>query len=278
MSSLRLRRTFGAAGLYIILTLAALAVLFPILFAASVSLQQASDMASYPPHLLPPTWHWENYKQVLTVFPAGRFLFNSLLVSALVTLGQLVTCSLAAYAFAFIEFPGRGLLFGLTLATLMVPAEVTLIPNYLLIRSLQWMDRYQGLALPFIASAFGIFLLRQFFLQVPHALYDAARIDGCGRFRFFRSIALPLAQPGLITLGAYTFLATWNQYLWPLLVTNDKLMRTVQIAARFLRNEEAQQWNLIMAGVILVLLPALVLLLIAHRQIVRGLITGAVKG
>ena len=273
-----LRRGIGFAATYVALVVAALAVIFPLLFAASVSLQSAGDVSTYPPYLIPPSLHLENYAQVLAIFPAGRFLFNSLLVSTLVTVGQVVTCSLAAYAFAFIAFKGRNLLFGLTLATLMVPAEVTLIPNYLLIRHLDWMDRYQGLVAPFVASAFGIFLLRQFFLQVPTVLYDAARIDGCGRFRFFRSIALPLARPGLITLSAYTFLQTWNQYLWPLLVTNEKAMRTVQIAARFLRNEEAQQWHLIMAGVVLVLLPALILLLVAHRQIVRGLITGAVKG
>jgi len=264
--------------LYAALCLAALAIVFPILYAVSISLMPPDEVNTFPPRFLPSSPRWANYAEVARSVPVGRYLLNSLVVSAAVTLGQLVTASLSAYAFAFMEFPGKAALFALFMSTMMVPWEVTIIPNYLTIRSLRLLDSYTGLVLPFLATAFGTFLLRQFFLQIPKELEDAARIDGCGRFRFFWSIALPLTRPGLLTLGAYTFLSTWNQYLWPLLVTNSRLMRTVQIGVRFLMNEEGLQYHRLMAGVVLCMAPALLILLLGQRYLVRGLMAGGIKG
>jgi len=264
--------------LYVALTVAAVIIVFPILYAVSISLMPPAEVNTFPPRFVPSTPNWANYANVARTVPVGRYLLNSLVVSAAVTLGQIATASLSGYAFAFLRFPGRAALFALFMSTMMVPWEVTLIPNYLTIRSLRLLDSYPGLILPFLATAFGTFLLRQFFLQIPRELEDAARIDGCGRFRFFWSIALPLARPGLLTLGAYTFLNTWNQYLWPLLVTNTRLMRTVQIGVRFLMNEEGMQYHRIMAGVVLCMLPALVILLWGQRYLVRGLMAGGIKG
>lgn len=264
--------------LYAALCMAGLVMVFPILYAVSISLMPPAEVNTFPPRFLPSAPQWSNYAEVARSVPVGRYLLNSLIISGAVTLGQVATASLSGYAFAFMNFRGKAALFALFMSTMMVPWEVTLIPNYLTIRSLRLLNSYSGMILPFLATAFGTFLLRQFLLQIPRELEDAARIDGCGRFRFFWSIALPLARPGLLTLGVYTFLSTWNQYLWPLLVTDSRLMRTVQIGVRFLMNEEGMQYHRIMAGVVLCMAPALLILVLGQRYLVRGLMAGSVKG
>ncbi len=193
-------------------------------------------------------------------------------------LGQLITASLAAFAFAFINFKGRQVVFLIFLSTMMIPWEATIIPNYLTIRSLGWTDTYIGLSAPFLATAFGTFLLRQFFLSLPKELKDAATIDGCGSFRFLMTIVLPLARPALGTLAVYSFLQTYNQYLWPLLITNDQNMRTVQIGIAILQDEERFMFNNVMAGVVFILVPTFTLFIVGNRQLIRGLTAGAVKG
>ncbi|MCU0502328.1 MAG: carbohydrate ABC transporter permease, partial [Anaerolineae bacterium] len=193
-------------------------------------------------------------------------------------LGQLITASLAAYAFAFIDFKGRNIVFLVFLATLMIPWEATIIPNYLLIRQIGWTDTFMGLSAPFVATAFGTFLLRQFFMTLPKELKDAATIDGCGSFRFLLKIVVPLARPALGTLAVYSFLQTYNQYLWPLLITNDQSMRTVQIGIALLQDEERFMFNIVMAGVVLILIPTFTLFIVGNRQLIRGLTAGAVKG
>jgi sn-glycerol 3-phosphate transport system permease protein len=161
---------------------------------------------------------------------------------------------------------------------MMIPWEATIIPNYLTIRSLHWGDTYQGLVAPFMATAFGTFLIRQFFMSIPKDLHDAATIDGAGHLRFLVTILLPLSRPALGTLAVYSFLQTYNQYLWPLLVTNEKNMRTVQIGITLLQDEERFMWNVVMAGVVMILLPTILLFIVGNRQLIRGLTAGAVKG
>lgn len=263
---------------YLLLLVVALVIAFPILFALSVSLMSPGDIASNPPHLLPPSLHLDSYAEALSTAPIGRFILNSVIVSALIVVGQLLTSSLSAYAFAFLRFPGRQVLFYLFLATMMIPWEVTLIPNYLTIKGLGWLSTYQGLSVPFFATAFGTFMLRQFFLQIPRELHESARIDGCGHWRFFLTMVMPLSRPALGTLTVYAFLQAWNMYLWPLTITNETSMRTVQIGISMLQHEEALSWNLVMAGVVMVLLPTVLLLVIGQRQLVKGLMAGAVKG
>jgi ABC-type glycerol-3-phosphate transport system permease component len=266
------------AGQYLILATASLILLFPVIYAILVSLQSASESVSYPPVFIPAQWNWQSYVKAMQTAPIFRFIFNSFVVSVIVTVGQLITASLAAYAFSFLTFPGRNAIFYVFLSTMMIPWEVTIIPNYFTIRELNWLDTYQGLAVPFLASAFGTFLLRQAFMTLPRELYDAARIDGCGHFRFFLTMVLPLSRPALGTLAVYSFLMTYNQYLWPLLVTNKDTMRTVQIGLAMLQWDQAAAWNSIMAGVILVCLPAALLLIAGQKQLVRGMTAGAVKG
>lgn len=263
---------------YALLAVGSILVAFPLLLALSYSLMSESQIATFPPPILTTQPTLNNYTTVLNTIEIGRYLLNSFIVSTAVVIGQLATASLAAYAFSFLVFRGRQLLFFLFLSTLMIPWEATIIPNYITIRSIGWLDTYQGLAVPFMATAFGTFLLRQAFLQIPRELWDAARIDGATSFRFFREVVLPLSRPALGTVAIYGFLSTYNQYFWPLLVTNETLMRTTQVGIAQLRFEESMRWGVIMAGVIMVAVPTLALLVLGQRQLVRGLTAGAVKG
>lgn len=277
MSVAALRRFARAPLLYLVLTAASVVVIFPLYYALATSLLTAVEASSYPPRLFPTTPHFENYLQAMRQAPLARYLLNSVVQSSIVTLGQLATASLAAFAFAFLRFKGKHLLFLVFLSTMMIPWEATIIPNYLLVRAIGWADTYAGLTVPFLATAFGTFLLRQFFLTIPRDLYDAATIDGCGNFRFLTTIALPLARPALGTLAVYSFLQTYNQYLWPLLITSKASMRTVQIGIAVLQDEERFALNVVMAGVVIVLLPTFLLFLLGNRQLIRGLTAGAFK-
>jgi len=272
------RRMIGRVGTDVLMVAVGVVVLFPLLFAILTSLKGSAEVDQYPPTLWPHTLTLSNYVSALEQFPLGRFLLNSFVQSGTITLAQLATASLAAFAFSFIEFPGRQTLFFVFLATLMIPGEVTLIPNYLTIRSLGWINTYAALVSPYLATAFGTFLLRQFFMTIPRELQDAARIDGASRRRFLWAIVLPLSRPALATLGIYAFLSSWNQYLWPLLVINSTDMRTAQIGLAYLQSQEIVAWSLVMAGVVLIVLPTVLLLLLGYRHVVRGLTAGAVKG
>ncbi|HEY2492494.1 MAG TPA: carbohydrate ABC transporter permease [Paenibacillus sp.] len=264
--------------LYFILIIASCLLLFPLLYTLSSSFMTSNESAAYPPRLFPEALRFENYSQVLNTIPIMRFIQNSFVVSSFIMLGQLLTASTAAYAFAFLRFPGKTILFSIFLSTMMIPWEVTMIPNYLTIKNWNLLDSYTGLILPFLASAFGTFLLRQSFLQLPRELFEAAKIDGCGHIRIFTSLVLPLSTPMLATLGVYSFLNHWNMYLWPLLITNKEEMRTVQIGISMLQFEEMTAWNLVFAGIIMVLLPSLLLLVLGLKPLVRGITAGALKG
>ncbi len=263
--------------LYALLGIVALMVLLPLLFALSLSLQGTT----LSPTLLPDfsRLDWSSFREVFREEPnLTRWIVNSFVVSLAVTLGQLITSALAAYALANMNFPGKIFFFFFFLGTLMIPWESTIIPNYLAITRLGWKDSYQGLIVPFVASGFGIFLLRQYFLTIPRDLYEAAVLDGCGSTRYLWSILVPLSRPALATLAVYTFLSTWNQYYWPLLITDSPVWRTTQIGITAFRSSEVTIYNLQMASTIIVMLPTLILLVLGQRQLVRGLTAGALKG
>ncbi len=263
--------------LYGLLGLVALLVVLPLLFAFSLALQGPT----LSPQLLPDFGRldWSSFGQVFREEPnLGRWIVNSFVVSLAVTLGQLVTSALAAYALAIMKFRGKIIFFFFFLGTLMIPWESTIIPNYLTVTRLGWKDSYQGLIAPFLASGFGIFLLRQYFLTIPYDLYEAAALDGCGYGRFLWSVLVPLSRPALATLAVYTFLNTWNQYYWPLLVIDSPQWRTTQIGITAFRSSEITVYNLQMASTIIVMLPTLILLVLGQRQLVRGLTEGALKG
>jgi sn-glycerol 3-phosphate transport system permease protein len=273
------------AGLYALLTVMAIVVAFPLLIALSYSLMPESEVHTFPPPVVPAHPSLENFQEIIdralrpkSPLPIFRYLLNSFVVSTAVVAGQLVTASLAAFAFSFLAFRGKNLLFLVFLATFMVPWEATIIPNYITIRDLGWGDTYQALSVPFMATGFGTFLLRQSFLQLPRDLYDAAVVDGASKFRFLWSILLPLSRPALGTLSVYSFLGTWNMYFWPLLVTNQPAMRTVQVGIAQLKFDEVLRWGFVMAGVVMVVIPTIFLLVLGQRQLVRGLTAGAIKG
>ncbi|HKV44845.1 MAG TPA: carbohydrate ABC transporter permease [bacterium] len=272
------KRTATEWGLSALMLALGLIVLFPLLYAVATSLKTPAEVNQYPPSLWPRAFDVGNYADALRAAPIARFLLNSVIQSGAVTVGELVTAALAAFAFSYIEFPGRQALFFLFLSTLMIPGEVTLIPNYLTIRSIGWLNTYPALIAPYLATAFGTFLLRQFFLSIPRELWDAALIDGCSRRRYLATVVVPLARPAFATLTIYAFLSTWNQYLWPLLVINSQQMRTVQIGLALLQSQESVSWSLVMAGIVMIVAPTVFLFLIGYRHVVRGLTAGAVKG
>jgi sn-glycerol 3-phosphate transport system permease protein len=264
---------------YMLLAVLAFVMLFPLLYAISGSLMTAREISSYPPAFLPARPRLNNFVDVLNALPIPRQYLNSLIVAVCVMAGQLVTSILSAYAFAFLRMPFRNLIFGVFLATLMVPWEAIIIPNYLTMSQYHLINTYPALILPFLAAGFGTFLLRQFFLSFPKDLYEATLLDGGGHLRFLWSILLPLSRPALAALAIWSFLSAWNQFLWPLLVVNRDEMQTLQIGISRLQDVEAGTApNFILAGTVLALVPTLLLIYFGQRHIVRGLTAGALRG
>lgn len=263
-------------GRYMLLTLMAFVVLFPIYVIVIGALKPGDQLRNQP--LLPNTVTLDTLRDAWRNGHLGRALANSAVVAVLVTVAQVVTSVLAAYAFVFLRFPGRNIVFVLFLATLLVPLEATLAINRRTIEDLGWLNSYQGLAVPFLATAFGIFLIRQVFLQIPKEMREAASMDGLGHFGFMREVAVPLSRPTIGALALFAFLSSWNQYLWPVLVTTDEDYNTVQTGIKALKQGAGSNPSLVIAGTVIVALPIFVVLVVFQRQLVRGLTAGAVKG
>jgi ABC-type glycerol-3-phosphate transport system permease component len=278
----RKRRSIDSGELALQIGLIALGLLvaLPIIIAIFTSFKSPSDVINFPPTILPREWTLDNYVTAWNSTPFGRYLFNSIIQSGLITLAQVLFSILAAYAFAVLQFPGRDVLFWIILASLMIPFQLTFIPNFILISDLGLANTYAGLTVPFLASAVGVFLLRQFFLTIPRDLYDSAKIDGAGNWRYLWQIVVPLSMGAISAFAIFAFLSSWNQYLWPLIVTNDDLMRTTQIGIRFFMTtqDRGQDWGAIMAGAVIVMLPTLVAFLVAQKQLVKGIAMTGLKG
>lgn len=275
----RRRQSAGRAALWLAALALALLVVFPIWYMLVMSLAPTSKIISNQVGLLPQGFDIGNYRQVFAEIPLLRQLFNTLFVSAAILALQLLIALLAAYAFAFLRFKGRELLFWIILSTMMVPDMTTVISNYLMISQWHWSDTYQALILPYAASALGIFLLRQYFRTMAAELREAATIDGCGHLRFLFLIAAPLSRPMLAAFGVTAFLGSWNMYMWPLLVTNKATMRMVQVGvASLMDRDTVLAVGVAVAGAAVVTLPSLLLFLIGNKQLVRGMMAGAVKG
>ena len=263
-------------GRYALLLLITFIVVFPVYTTVIASLKPGDEVLVNP--LLPTAFTFDVLVDAWNEGRLGRYLFNSFVVAAVVTVAQVVTSVLAAYAFAILEFPGKRVLFLAFVATLLVPLEATLVVNLETVDSLGWLNTYQGLAVPFLATAFGVFLLRQVFMTLPRDLRDAAAIDGVGHFGFLRHVAVPLVRPTIGALALFSFLGTWNQYLWPNLVVNEADMNTVQSGLRLLARSSLSEPNLVMAGTVIAAIPIFAALFLFQRQLVRGLTAGAVKG
>ncbi|MCE5343594.1 MAG: carbohydrate ABC transporter permease [Eubacteriales bacterium] len=253
-------------------------MIFPVLYALSISLMPESFIASYPPKFLPLRPTLDNYEKVFQTAPIVRFVFNSAFVAVCIMGAQVLTSALAAYAFVYFDFVGKRFIFIAILATMMIPGEAIIISNYLTVASVHLLDRYAGLILPYCASALGIFLMRQQFLTVPKEFKEAATMDGCSDTRFFWLVLMPVSLPAASALAIYCFINTWNQYMWPLLITNSTNMRTVQIGISMLSFADGMSYGLIMAGFILILIPSVVIFILGQQRMVGGLMAGSVKG
>jgi multiple sugar transport system permease protein len=270
--------TPGALALHALLIAGSVVMLLPFAWMLSTSLKLPPDIFTYPPVWIPNPIAWQNYVKTVTVMPFGRFYLNSLIVTTGVTLLQLLTSSLAAFAFARMRFPGRNALFLLYLATLMIPFQVTMIPNFIVVRTLGWYDTYQALILPPAFSAFSTFLLRQYFLGIPRDLDEAARIDGATSLRIWWQVIMPLAGPAIAALATFVSLNSWNDFLWPLIITNSPAMRTLPVGLSTFQGQYKTDWNLLMAGSVIAMLPVLLVYIIGQRWFIRGITLSGLGG
>jgi len=261
-----------------IMLVAGLLALFPLVWMVAVSLMYPGEASAFPPPFLPQSATIANYRELFGKEGIGRYLFNSLLLSTAATLLSLMFNVTAGYAFAKLRFRGRDQLFRTLLGALVIPSQVAMLPLFLLLKQMGLVNSYAGVLVPALASVFGIFLVRQYALSVPDALLEAARIDGASEWRIFRSIVLPLLTPILVTLAIFTFLGTWNDFMWPLIVLTDKDYYTLPVALASLSREHVQDNELMMAGSVLTIVPVLLIFLALQRYYIQGLLVGSVKG
>ncbi len=264
-------------GLGFILMLA-LSMLVPLFWMFSTSLMSEREALRYPAPMLPDRPQWENYQEAVTLVPFWRFLLNSIIITVTSVLLQLVVCSTAAYAFSRLRFPGRNKLFIAYVATLMVPPVVVIIPQFFLIVELGWKGTYLALIAPYASSVWGIFLLRQFFQTLPRDLEDAARVDGAGELSIFFRIVLPLSKPALATLAIFAATSTWQEFLWPLIVTDTMEMRPLSVGIALFASLHERHPQFQMAAAVLAMVPMLVAFLLAQRYFVRGITLTGMKG
>ncbi len=262
--------------IHLILLLGAIVMIAPLLWMVTLSLKPARLTYS-PPYLIPTYFEWGNYVQAWNAAPFARYYLNTAIMAAGITAGQLLFSSLAAYAFARLTFPGRNVLFLIVLGTMMLPIQVLIIPSYLLVKDLGWQNTFTALILPRIVSAFGIFLLRQYYLSIPRDLDEAALIDGSSRLGVWWRIILPLSKPALATLAIFAFLFAWNDFLWPLVVTDDPDMRTIQLGLVMFQGRYGTNWTLLMAGTVTATLPTIVAFLLGQRQFIQSIALTGVK-
>ncbi len=278
--------------LHLLLAAGAVTMILPFLWMLSTSLKPESEIFRFPPVWIPHTWRWANYREAMQAADFGRYSLNTVIYAVVITFSNLLLCSMAAYAFARLRFRGRNLLFILTLGTMMVPGQVTMVPVFILLK--RWplvggndwlgigghglLNSYTGLVLPGAVGAFGIFLLRQFFMTLPRELEDAARIDGCSEAGIYWRIILPLSGPALATLGIFTFTAAWNEFLWPMLIMSKDSMKTLQVGLQVFQTQYTTRWDLLMAGTVVVTIPVLIIFLAGQRYFTRGIALSGMKG
>ena len=256
----------------------AVLILLPLLYAISIAFMPSNELFTTDLNLLPQHPTLQNFKEAFTTVPLFRFIVNSFIMAGCITIGQIISCSLAAFAFSFLDFKGKGLLFAVVMATMMVPGEATIISNYLTVGNWGILDTYPVLIIPYLTSAMGIFLFRQFYMTFPMSLYESAKLDGCSNLRFIAKILIPLTKSAIGAMAVYTFINAWNMYMWPLLVTGSNNMRTVQIGISMLDSVDSQSITLMIAGVVMIIIPSISIFIIGQKQLIRGMFSGAVKG
>ena len=279
-SNYAVSRATGTLVLYVVAVIGATVTVLPFVWMLSSSFKTNAEIFSYPPRLIPSSWNVDAYARLFAERPFGTWYLNSLGVAALTTVAVLFFSSLAGFAFAKYHFRGRNALFMVLIGSSMIPFQLILIPLFVVISRLGWVDTYAGLIIPFMAPALGIFLMRQFISQIPDDLLHAARIDGATDFRIYWLVVVPLLRPALGTLGILTFLGSWNSFLWPLVVIRDQARTTLPLGLRLLQASAAGQavdYGVIMAAATLVSVPVIIVFLLMQRQFVSGLLSGGVK-
>ena len=271
--------TGGQILKYLVLLLFIAVFLIPVFWMVSASLKTLQEIYTFPPQWIPASPKWSNYVQAWYAAPFGRFYVNTIITTVFGVAAEVILGTLTAYAFVYLPFPGKDLLFLVLLAALMIPIHVTILPNYLTVARLGWLNTYQGIIIPSASVAFGTFLLRQHFLTLPNEILEAARIEGASHLQMLTRIVLPLSRTSLVTVGLIALVNKWNDFLWPLIVTNQTSMRVLPVGLSYLYEQEGtNQWGIIMAATIFVVLPILVIFIWAQRHIISGLTAGATKG
>ena len=268
----------GRWTLYAVLTLLLIAVIAPFVWMVLGSFKTQGELLQNPPTWWPETITLDNYTQLFSKLNFKQYFFNSTVVAVCVTAGNLLFCSMLGYALAMLDFKGKKMLFGVVMGTLMIPGVVTFVPLFVLVANIGLIDSLPGLILPFLAAPFGVFLMRQFFLGLPRDLLDAGRVDGAGELRIFGRIFLPLAGPALATLGILTFLGSWNNFLWPLVVAQQEKTYTLPVAlALYSTGQNSTQYGLLLAGATVVVVPVLLVFLVFQRRVIEGIATTGIK-
>ncbi len=262
---------------YFALLALVIAVLLPFYWMVTTSFKPPGEVNVVPPKWIPSELHWQNYVKAWNAAPFNRYFINSFFVSIMTTIGEVLTTILAAYAFAKMDFFGKRVLFLSLLGLMMFPGQLRLIPNFMLASNLGWTDSYQILIVPWIASIFGIFLLRQYFKTIPDELWDAAQLDGCSRFRFLWKVVVPLSKPGIITVALFKFVGSWNAFLWVLIMTNKPSMRTIPVGLAVFRSEAGTHFAELMAASTMAVLPILIIFFFAQKQFIQGVARSGIK-
>lgn len=263
---------------YWVIGCGALMVVLPFFWMVTTSFKDPGAIFAFPPKWLPIPFTIRNYHEALTALPFNRFLLNTAFIAAVIVLGQILSCTLGAYAFAKLKFPGADLIFSMYLSTLMVPEIVTIIPNFILIKSLRWIDTYQALIVPnLFGTAFGTFLLRQFFTGIPNELIEASKLDGCGVLRIIFRVVVPLSKPALTSLGIFTLVKVWNDFMWPLTVVNSTEMKTLAIGLTSFQGLVVNNWGVVMAGAVYTMIPLVVVFLCAQKYFIEGITLTGMK-
>ena len=273
-----MKQNVGKAVKIAVLTVGAFVMIFPFLWMLFTSLKTLPESISIPPTLFPAVPQFENYMEALAVAPFGLYLRNSIIVAGGGTLLTLVLTVLSAYGFTIYEFRGKKLLFLLCLSTMMIPAELLIIQNFITISKLGWMDTFQGIILPTVASGFYIYMMREYFMQIPSILYKAAKVDGCNDWRYLWKVMIPMNKNAIATIGILAFISQWNSFVWPLMVTKSDAHRVMPIGLLHFRDAVSSQVNLQMAGATIVIVPMLIFFLVFRKQIIAGVARGGIKG
>ena len=262
---------------YILLTAIAILMVFPFGWMILTSLKTQAESIAVPPVMLPHAPQLRNYLDVWRSIPLVRYFLNTIIVTVLTLLGVLVTSTLAAFAFAFKEFRGREMSFTVLLGIMMIPQPVYLIPAYVILAKLGWLDTFYALIVPWVVNIFSIFLIRQHFKTVPWSLYEAAKMDGAGDLRFLWHVLLPISRPVLVTVSLFSIIGSWNSFLWPLIVTNSDTMRPIQVGLSYFSQEQGSMWPQLMAASTMVILPLVVVYAFAQRQITESFVSSGLK-